>query len=80
MQTVHVPSFGLSAAKPASELVVGDVIVHSFGEKSDVLEIVKETEKSIVVRIREHHKSFRNPNGYECEKRYSKKSLVPVKN
>lgn len=79
MQIVNVNNAGKQFAKPGSEIKVGDVLVHSYGELSDVVEFVKETATTVVFVIQERTKTHRHPEGYRCEKRFNKTALQPVK-
>lgn len=78
MVMINVNNAGLQFAKPGSEIEVGDVLVHSYGELSDVVELVKETATTVVFIIQERTKYHSLPDGWRGEKRFKKSTLYPV--
>lgn len=66
MKTIKLQQIGSVNAKPAGELKVGDVTIWNFGSKAVVDSIVKETKKTVTLRV----------GGYE--RRFNKDRLVGV--
>jgi hypothetical protein len=51
MNTVHLQGIGLMNGKKANELEVGDITVWNYGYLETVVEIIKETAKTITVMM-----------------------------
>ena len=66
---IHLQGYGKQHAKPAGDIKVGDVIMWNFGETSEVLGIERETEKQIIV-------SLKNERGFVGIRRMTKNRLV----
>lgn len=49
--TLRLIGVGVVPGVKASELNVGDVVLHSFGERSKVSEIVSSTEKMMTIKL-----------------------------
>lgn len=52
MQTIHLQKIGKKEAVTAQELKVGDILMWNFGYTSTVIEILKETAKSITIKTK----------------------------
>lgn len=73
MKKIHLQGIGEKSAVPASELKPGDIILWNYGYKSRVLEIVKETKKSVVLKTQSCDSLA------VCERRFLKSRLVAKK-
>ena len=66
---MRLQGIGICPAIPAGELKVGDVTVWNFGETETITEIIKETVKTILVKIE-------CGSGYTGTRRLNKSRLV----
>jgi|TARA_R110002167_G_scaffold239503_1_gene444606 hypothetical protein len=66
---MRLQSIGFVLGTQAKEVKVGDSLMWNFGSKSNVLEIVKETAKTIIFKTV-------GENGYIGERRLKKDRLV----
>lgn len=69
MQTIHLQGIGEKKAVTARELKVGDILMWNFGYTSTIIEILKETAKSITIKTK-------NKDNYIGIKRLFKTTLV----
>lgn len=69
--TLQLQSIGHVIGRPASEITTGAVLMWNWGAKEEVLEVVKTTAASIVVKIK-------SGCGYIGERRLMKKRLVCI--
>lgn len=67
--TLTLQGVGHVVGTPAGDLAAGDSLMWNFGHISEIIEIVKQTEKTIVIKVRCR-------SGYEGERRLLKKRLV----
>ena len=68
---IHLQGIGLHAAKPATEIKVGDVLVWNYGGTSTVKAILSETSKTVTIQ--------EECRGNLYERRFSKTRLVADK-
>tara|TARA_R110000824_G_scaffold372075_1_gene561912 strand:- start:3874 stop:4128 length:255 start_codon:yes stop_codon:yes gene_type:complete len=66
---MRLQAIGFVLGTQAKEVKVGDYLMWNFGSKSIVLEIVKETAKTIIIKTEGEH-------GYIGERRLKKDRLV----
>lgn len=52
MQTIHLQGIGEKEAVAAQKLKVGDILMWNFGYTSTIIEILKETAKSITIKTK----------------------------
>lgn len=69
MQTIHLQGIGEKEAVAARELKVGDTLMWNFGYTSTIIEILKETAKSITIKTK-------NKDNYIGTRRLFKTTLV----
>lgn len=69
---IQLQGVGYVSARPAKEIKVGDTLTWNYGSQSVVTEIVKETDKFIVIK----EKYFENNTEYE--RRLKKDRLVAL--
>lgn len=69
MQTIHLQGIGEKEAIAAQELKVGDTLMWNFGYTSTIIEILKETAKSITIKTK-------NKDNYIGTRRLFKTTLV----
>lgn len=69
MEIIHLQGIGKQPAVKASELKVGDTLMWNFGYTSTIIEIVKETAKSITIKTK-------NKDNYIGTRRLLKNTLV----
>lgn len=69
MQTIHLQGIGEKEAVAAQELKVGDTLMWNFGYTSTIIEILKETAKSITIKTK-------NKDNYIGTRRLFKTTLV----
>ena len=69
MQTIHLQGIGEKEAVAAQELKVGDILMWNFGYTSTIIEILKETAKSITIKTK-------NKDNYIGTRRLFKTTLV----
>lgn len=69
MQTIHLQGIGEKEAIAAQELKVGDILMWNFGYTSTIIEILKETTKSITIKTK-------NKDNYIGTRRLFKTTLV----
>lgn len=72
MKSIQLQSIGKVAATEAQNIKVGSLLAWNFGEISEIVEIVKETASTIVVK----EKSRRS--GCIYERRFNKTRLVAI--
>lgn len=73
MTTIQLQQIGLQKGIEAGELKIGDVTLWNFGFTATVLEIVKETAKTVVL------KCVSDDNGNVHERRFNKTRIVGIK-
>jgi hypothetical protein len=73
MTTIRLQSIGLTKGTEAGNLKKGDVTVWNFGFTETVLEIIKETPKTIVLKIQS------DDSGNTHERRLNKNRIVGIK-
>lgn len=71
MKKIHLQGIGMQPAITASEVAVGAVLLWNYGATSVVVEITKETAKSIVIKER-------CGNGKIYQRRMLKSRLVGI--
>lgn len=71
MKKIHLQGIGKQTAIEAGEIKPGMVLVWNYGIKSLVVEIAKETAKSLVIRTRSN-------NGKIYDRRLLKSRLVGI--
>lgn len=72
MKTIQLQSIGRRNATEAKNIKVGDTLIWNFGYTTKVLEIVKETACTIVIR------TLNEFNGNTYERRLGKERLVAI--
>lgn len=72
MKTIQLQRIGLQKATEAKNIKVGDTLIWNFGDTSKVLEIVKETAKTLIIK-----ELCESGNVYS--RRLGKERLVAVK-
>lgn len=70
MRKVHLQGIGEKPAVTAAELQKGDVTIWNYGYTETILNIAKETEKTITFKIR------CNESGYVGTRRLNKSRLI----
>jgi hypothetical protein len=73
MTTIHLQSIGRIKGIEAGKLKSGDVTVWNFGYTSTVIEVVKETAKTIIFKMRS------DDSGNIHERRFKKDRVVGIK-
>jgi hypothetical protein len=73
MTTIQLQQIGLQKGIKAGDLKIGDVTLWNFGFTSTVLDIVKETAKTVVL------KCVSDDTGYIYERRFNKTRIVGIK-
>lgn len=71
MKTIQLQSVGKVPAQEANNIKVGTKLMWNFGSISEVLEIVKETAKTITIKVK-------CESGYIGERRLNKTRLVAI--
>jgi hypothetical protein len=84
MNTVHLQGIGLMNGKKANELEVGDITVWNYGYLETVVEIVKETAKTITVMM-EYKTTEHMPYQYskvtgmaQAQRRFRKDTIIAI--
>lgn len=72
VNSIHLQGMGLHYAKPASELVIGDVLVWNYGYTSTLHAFGKGTPKMLDIIVKE-------PDGKLNERRFARTRLVAVR-
>jgi hypothetical protein len=70
--SMRLQSIGVVLGTPAKEIKVGDTLMWNFGSTSEVVEIVKETAKTIVVKTKPED------SDKVYERRFNKSRLVCI--
>ena len=64
MQTIHLQYHGQQKAKKASEFQIGDYIMYNYGHTSQVIGIIKKTDKTLTFVVLsdgvEYTRNYRN--------------------
>ena len=72
MQTIHLQSIGKVPATESINLKVGDITIWNFGYTSEIVEVIKETAKTRVLKIKSESGEF-------FERRFKNDRLVGIK-
>lgn len=74
MNAIHLQGLGSTPAKPASDLIIGDVVIFNYGYRYEVMAIEPSGKVSIATKM----KSF--DSGKMFDRRFKLNTLVAIAN